>query len=66
MSWLGHLGGLIGGLVGAWVFRDRRSRADAGAGSRQGPGPATRGNVQGRSDHPRADLHKELGDLGLL
>ncbi|MER6573020.1 rhomboid family intramembrane serine protease [Streptomyces sp. NPDC001093] len=66
VSWLGHLGGLIGGLAGAWIFRDRRSRADTGAGSRQGPGPATRGNVQVRSDHPRADLHKELGDLGLL
>ncbi|MCZ1000325.1 rhomboid family intramembrane serine protease [Streptomyces mirabilis] len=26
VSWLGHLGGLIGGLVGAWLFRDRRPR----------------------------------------
>ncbi|MEV4741143.1 rhomboid family intramembrane serine protease, partial [Streptomyces sp. NPDC049555] len=24
VSWLGHLGGLVGGLLGGWVFRDRR------------------------------------------
>lgn len=25
VSWLSHLGGLLGGLVGAWLFRDRRA-----------------------------------------
>lgn len=50
VSWLGHLGGLVGGLVGAWVFRDRSRPAPA----KPGPGG------------PRADLHKELGDLGIL
>ncbi|MET8096467.1 rhomboid family intramembrane serine protease [Streptomyces sp. NPDC005236] len=64
VSWLGHLGGLIGGLAGAWIFRDRRP------GPLPGPGPAT-GAPAHRTPNPntagpRADLHKELGDLGLL
>ena len=59
VSWLGHLGGLAGGVVGAWVFRDRRPRDGAGG----PPRPAAGGTGTG---HPRADLHKELGDLGLL
>ncbi|MET9877952.1 rhomboid family intramembrane serine protease [Actinacidiphila glaucinigra] len=67
VSWLGHLGGLVGGLVGAWLFRDRRVRGDRPA-RRGGGGPAavTRGGVPLPADNPRADLHKELGDLGLL
>jgi hypothetical protein len=55
VSWPAHLGGLAGGLAGAWLLRDRRSRPAANGGG----SPAT-------SAHPRADLHKELGDLGLL
>jgi membrane associated rhomboid family serine protease len=60
VSWLGHLGGLIGGLAGAWLFRDRRPRDGA-----------VRGDLQPRADNPRADnpradLYKELGDFDLL
>jgi membrane associated rhomboid family serine protease len=57
VSWLGHLGGLVGGVVGAWVFRDRR-----------GPRPAEPARIAriAGTGHPRSDLHKELGDLGLL
>lgn len=58
VSWLGHLGGLLGGLVGAWLFRDRRPRAGTGEGTPRA--------VTGDASHPRSDLHKELGDLGLL
>ncbi|WP_416976300.1 rhomboid family intramembrane serine protease [Streptomyces sp. T028] len=55
ISWLAHLGGLVGGLLGAWLFRARHPRK-----MRDKPSsPGTTGN-------PRADLHKELGDLGLL
>jgi membrane associated rhomboid family serine protease len=66
VSWLGHLGGLVGGLVGAWLFRDRRAKGGGTARPGGGSGPATRGNLPVPADNPRADLHKELGDLGLL
>jgi membrane associated rhomboid family serine protease len=66
VSWLGHLGGLIGGLAGAWLFRDRRSRPLPTAPSDGAPGTAARRDLQVDTDNPRADLHKELGDLGLL
>ena len=67
VSWLAHLGGLAGGVAGGWIFRDRRPRTavagpagpDGGSGGgRNLPVPADGGS--------RADLHKELGDLGLL
>ncbi|MCQ4040982.1 rhomboid family intramembrane serine protease [Streptantibioticus rubrisoli] len=58
VSWLGHLGGLVGGLVGAWIFRDRRPRAATVSEASAATMPGAPG--------PRADLHKELGDLGLL
>jgi membrane associated rhomboid family serine protease len=57
VSWLAHLGGLVGGVVGAWLLRDRQTDGAV----RQGPGEVVR-----RPQHPRADLHKELEDLGLL
>jgi membrane associated rhomboid family serine protease len=59
VSWLAHLGGLVGGVAGAWLLRDRQ----ASGAERQQPG-----RVVGRpgTPHPRAALHKELDDLGLL
>ncbi|MBY8876119.1 rhomboid family intramembrane serine protease [Streptomyces sp. PLK6-54] len=59
VSWLAHLGGLVGGVAGAWLLRDRRG----GGVPRQRP---ARPSAPGGSGNPRADLHKELGDLGLL
>ncbi|MGW1397455.1 rhomboid family intramembrane serine protease [Streptomyces sp. NPDC002405] len=66
VSWLGHLGGLIGGLAGAWLFRDRRARPTGAGRPDGGTGTTTGGDLPVRADNPRADLHKELGDLGLL
>ena len=66
VSWLGHLGGLLGGLAGAWIFRDRRPRQAPAATPGAGPGaaaPAAPVPGQARSTH--ADLLKELDDLGI-
>jgi membrane associated rhomboid family serine protease len=64
VSWLAHLGGLVGGMAGAWLLRDRRPRAVAASGPVTAAVPAGGGvpAVPGE----RSDLHKELGDLGLL
>ncbi|MFD8419811.1 rhomboid family intramembrane serine protease [Streptomyces sp. NPDC059466] len=66
VSWLGHLGGLIGGLLGAWLFRDRRPRSLPTGRSGGASGGGARRAAPTGADTPRADLHKELGDLGLL
>ncbi|MFF2997225.1 rhomboid family intramembrane serine protease [Streptomyces sp. NPDC057950] len=66
VSWLGHLGGLIGGLLGAWLFRDRGPRSLPTAHSSGDTGAPARRTPRTGADNPRADLHKELDDLGLL
>ena len=84
VSWLAHMGGLVGGVVGAWLLRDRRpsiaSGPDSGSGSGTGSGAGSgigTGSGSGKTMVPtqgtnpalegsRSDLHKELGDLGLL
>lgn len=63
ISWLGHLGGLFGGLLGAWIFRERRSR-DTSSSPRTNPNFPKRGNLPAATGS-RADLLKELDDLGL-
>jgi membrane associated rhomboid family serine protease len=60
ISWQGHVGGLVGGVAAGWIFRDRQvsSRRRAGA----LPAKTSTGSL---ATSPRADLHKQLDDLGL-
>ena len=58
IGWQAHVGGLAGGILAGWVFRERRAAA-----TRRSSKPATAIAVS--PDSPRAELHKELGDLGL-
>jgi membrane associated rhomboid family serine protease len=72
VSWIGHLGGLIGGLACGWIFRTRRAEVTPGARPGPGPGQEVTRTAPGKTAtlpvdprSPRAGLHKELDDLGL-
>jgi membrane associated rhomboid family serine protease len=82
VGWQDHIGGLVGGIVGGWVFRDRARiravrRSGPVAATAAGPGqattaptgqavvPASGSRPPAQFSGPRADLHKELDDLGL-
>jgi membrane associated rhomboid family serine protease len=58
IGWQAHIGGLVGGVAAGWIFRERQTGTRPGKGSvRSKPASAASG--------PRADLHKQLDDLGL-
>jgi len=83
IGWQDHVGGLVAGVAGGWVFRDkarakaaraareaRTPKAPAAAGApATAPGkavaPASGSRATVQYTGPRADLHKELDDLGL-
>ena len=68
VSWIGHLGGLIGGIASGWIFRTRRSSRPGRRAARPPAGPGSGSSsqeLQVTQGHPRADLYKELDDMGL-
>jgi membrane associated rhomboid family serine protease len=62
IGWQAHIGGLVGGILAGWVFRDRRPAA---SGTRPGGTSLTRPGSATTDNGPRADLHRQLDDLGL-
>jgi membrane associated rhomboid family serine protease len=81
IGWQAHVGGLVGGIACGWLLRDRRVKAAKPARvSKRGKGKAAESETatgqvatttpSGKglvidSSNPRADLYKELDDLGL-
>jgi membrane associated rhomboid family serine protease len=75
IGWQDHIGGLVGGVLGAWLFRDRSRIARPAAASPSAASPAVPGQAlepqsgsapaTGKYSGPRADLHQQLDDLGI-
>jgi membrane associated rhomboid family serine protease len=60
IGWQTHIGGLVGGIAAGWIFRERRERPV----KRASVHPTTSSSTA-LATGPRADLHKQLDDLGL-
>jgi membrane associated rhomboid family serine protease len=78
IGWQAHIGGLAAGVVGGWIFRDRAAGraapevtattapgAAALRATRTAPAAAVESTASGSLGGPRADLHKQLDDLGI-
>jgi len=66
IGWQTHIGGLVGGVLAGWIFRDRRSGKAARAPAMPGtPGALGRKTTAPPADGSRAELHRQLDDLGL-
>jgi membrane associated rhomboid family serine protease len=80
IGWQAHIGGLVAGIFGGWVFRDRSATAASSDRAQVTPAAAspvtTRGagtarlagkdsTKPGQYSGPRAELHKQLDDMGL-
>jgi membrane associated rhomboid family serine protease len=66
IGWQAHIGGLAGGVLAGWIFRERRAKPAARAPALPGTPGALRGKTTASpADGSRADLHRQLDDLGL-
>jgi hypothetical protein len=71
IGWQAHIGGLVGGVLAGWVFRERAAggapKTARAPRLRKGRGAKSAGSAAGTGSYtgPRADLHKQLDDLGL-
>jgi membrane associated rhomboid family serine protease len=78
IGWQAHIGGLAAGVAGGWIFHNRApvSRSAVGptatplAATRNSAAPATSApaattTASGIVAGPRADLHRQLDDLGI-
>jgi membrane associated rhomboid family serine protease len=73
IGWQAHVGGLVGGILAGWVFRDRRSaRTDKSPKGKppkgrtpKGKTPPGKGTELLPTADSRADLYKQLDDMGL-
>ena len=69
IGWQAHVGGVVGGVAAGWLLRERRAAraaapsAKVSAGSRESRALSPRMPVD--PSNPRAELYKELDDLGL-
>ncbi len=69
IGWQAHIGGLLGGIVAGWVFRDRRARAAVSAGTGGGkPSPALPGGGPAKGATgpvDRAELLRKIDEMGI-
>lgn len=64
IGWQAHVFGFLGGILGGWLFRDRRHAA-APAAPAAPTGSGTAGAPKTGPDDSRSALLKEIDDLGL-
>ena len=66
IGWQAHIGGIAGGVLAGWVFRDRRRAPAARAAAPPAvPGALGKKGAAPPADGSRAELHRQLDDLGL-
>jgi membrane associated rhomboid family serine protease len=73
IGWQAHVGGLVGGIAAGWIFRDRRPAGSTRQPKSKPPkskppkgqGPPAKGTEILPTAGSRAELYKQLDDMGL-